>query len=144
MVRVGQTEEQLTYTHGPCTAGHLGRRSRDQADLAMDNVHQTWTWTVTLISCVKCDTSAAGLWWFDPNQVDSVALAAVNQTSVGSIHCRPLLPLHLCSPPLSITRKLFSGSFFGERNTQDLSTSFGFILAHLLTLAPVCQSTVEG
>ena len=50
-----------------------------------------WTSTVTLISCVKCDRSAAGLaeGWFDPNQVDSVALAAVNQTSVGSIYCRP-------------------------------------------------------
>ena len=46
---------------------------------------------MTLISCVKCDRSAAGLaeGWFDPNQVDSVALAAVNQTSVGSIYCRP-------------------------------------------------------
>ena len=33
---------------------------------------------------------------------------------------------------------------FGEHNVPDFSTSFGFILAHLLTLAPVYHGTVDG
>ena len=65
---------------------------------------------MTLISCVKCDSSSsrvAGLakeGWLDPNQVDSLDLAAVNHTSDSWVDtgCRPGLSV---KPVLTTTHE---------------------------------------
>ena len=59
---------------------------------------------MTLISCVKFDSSLAEEGWLDPNQVDSLDLAAVNHTSDYWVDsgCRPGLSV---KPVLTTTHE---------------------------------------